>query len=417
MTAEIICVGTELLLGNVVNSNATFLSAELSALGINVFHHVVVGDNHLRLEEELKRALLRSDIIITTGGLGPTYDDMTKETAAKVMGLSMELNESVLENLKVAFCNASSEFTKNNESQAYFPKGSEIVPNDWGTAPSCIIREGSKMIILLPGPPREMKNIFNRYIRPMLQELSGEVIVSKFCRILGMGESTVETKLEELLKESVNPSVAPYAGDGEVMLRVTAKAKSVAEGEALCEPVVAKIIEELGECVYTTEKDNVETVLVDMLAERSLKIATCESCTGGAVAQRITSVAGSSKVFECGLVTYSDRIKQQVANIDASVLMRYGALSRECAADMARNVRILSGADIGIGVTGVAGMSDVKGVKSGTVYIAADSDKGTEIMEYTGMRINERDFNVRRFTSRAIDLARRTIIKQDLRGN
>ncbi len=404
MTAEILCVGTELLLGNVTNTNATFLSEKLSELGINVYRHTVVGDNSSRLEDALKSALSRSDIIVMTGGLGPTYDDMTKETAAAVMGLEMEFHEGILEGIKSRFSGGA--FPKNNERQAYFPKGATIIQNDWGTAPSCMIEKEGKSVIMLPGVPSEMKNIWNSYVTPLLAKMQDAVLVSRYCRIVGIGESALEERLYDLLKESINPTVAPYASSGECMLRVTARAETKEIAYDMTVPVVEKIRAELGDMLYGVDVENLEGVIVSMLSEANLKVSLCESCTGGMIASRITSVSGSSGVFECGIVSYSNGIKEGVVGVSHDTLGRHSAYSAATAIEMAEGVLRLSGSDISLSVTGIMGPNDLPEGEVGTVFCAVSGPIGTRVFELPKRRYADRETLRRLTTSRALDKLR-----------
>ncbi|HWP79544.1 MAG TPA: competence/damage-inducible protein A [Candidatus Acidoferrum sp.] len=404
MTAEIICVGTELLLGNVTNTNATFLSQKLSELGINVYHHSVVGDNHTRLSELLGTALTRSELIVITGGLGPTYDDMTKEAVAQCMGLELELHPDLLEDIKAKF--AGRDFPKNNERQAWFPKGAVILPNDWGTAPSCLIEKEGRTVIMLPGVPSEMKNIWNAYVTPQLQKRQEGILVSRYCRVIGVGESAMEERLEHLLKDSLNPTVAPYAGSGECMLRVTARAATQEEAFALTEPAVAAIKAKLGDCLYGVDVDSVEQVVFDLLKKAGLTAALCESCTGGLIAARITAIPGSSDVFECGLVTYSNRIKTAVAGVPEKTLAAHTAVSAETAAAMAEGALKVSGAGVALSVTGVMGPDDLPEGPVGTVYCGVAGPLGTRTVKLPMRQSRDRAYLRNLTAGRAIDFLR-----------
>ncbi|HWQ50209.1 MAG TPA: competence/damage-inducible protein A [Terriglobales bacterium] len=404
MTAEIICVGTELLLGNVTNTNATFLSQKLSELGINVYHHSVVGDNHARLSELLGTALTRSELIVITGGLGPTYDDMTKEAVAQCMGLELELHPALLEDIKAKF--AGRDFPKNNERQAWFPKGAVILPNDWGTAPSCLIEKEGRAVIMLPGVPSEMKNIWNAYVTPQLQERQEGILVSRYCRVIGVGESAMEERLEHLLKDSLNPTVAPYAGSGECMLRVTARAATKEEAFALTEPAVAAIKAELGDNLYGVDVDSVEQVVFDMLKKAGLTAALCESCTGGLIAARITAIPGSSDILECGLVTYSNRIKTAVAGVPEKTLADHTAVSAETAAAMAEGALKVSGAGVALSVTGVMGPDDLPEGPVGTVYCGVAGPLGTRTVKLPMRQSRDRAYLRNLTAGRAIDFLR-----------
>ena len=411
LSAEILCVGTELLLGNVTNTNATFLSQELSALGFNVYHHSVVGDNAQRLADAMELALGRSDLVITTGGLGPTYDDMTKQTVARALDLEMELHEDILRDLKERWERRGDVMPPNNEQQAWFPKGCTIIKNDWGIAPSCAVERGGKMVIMLPGPPRELKNIWNAYVAPLLAGKQDSVLVSRYCRVIGIGESALEERMPDLLKNSINPTVAPYAGGGEILLRVTAKAPTEAEAYAMTIPVVEQIAAECGENLYAVDKDSLEVVVCDLLRERGLRVATCESLTGGWLAKRITDVPGATDVFECGLVTYSNSMKHKLANVRQDTLDQYTAISAEAAAEMAEGTLAVSGADVAVALTGVAGPEDHPQGEPGTVYVGIAGPLGTRSWLLPMLRSRDRDYNRMGATGRALDALRRYLLE------
>ena len=284
MKAEILCVGTELLLGDIVNTNAVYLAKELAKLGINVYHQAVVGDNPERLKASLKEALSRCDLVITTGGLGPTCDDLTKETAAEVLGLPMEENAEELHHIKEYFQKINRTMTDNNRKQALIPKGAVILKNGFGTAPGILAENNGKFLALLPGPPREMRPMFDNELAPILKKYTGKTLVSRTIHIFNVGESSVESKLKDLMNSLENPTLAPYAKDGEVLLRVTAAAESTEKGYEMIEPVIEKVREIIGnEYIYGIDVGNLQTALVKALHEKNLKIATAESITGGLV--------------------------------------------------------------------------------------------------------------------------------------
>lgn len=380
MTAEILCVGTELLLGDIVNTNAVYLSKELAKLGINVFHQSVVGDNPQRLKDSLKEALSRCDLVITTGGLGPTCDDLTKETAAEVLGLPMEENPEELRHISEYFKKLRRTMTDNNRKQALIPKGAVILKNGFGTAPGILVENNGKILALLPGPPREMRPMFDNELSPILKKYTGKTLISRTVHIFNVGESAVESKLSELMNSLENPTLAPYAKDGEVLLRVTASAESSEQGYKMIEPIIEKIRAVIGdEYIYGLDVGNLQTALVRLLHEKNLKIATAESITGGLVSKRITEVSGSSEIFECGICSYSNNIKHKVLGVSQETLDTFTEYSAETALEMARGVRKISGADIGIATTGIAGPNggtDEKPV--GLVYVAVDSDNYSE---------------------------------------
>lgn len=381
MKAEILCVGTELLLGDIVNTNAVYLAKELAKLGINVYHQAVVGDNPERLKASLKEALSRCDLVITTGGLGPTCDDLTKETAAEVLKLPMEENAEELQHIKEYFKKINRTMTDNNRKQALIPKGAVILKNGFGTAPGILAENNGKFLALLPGPPREMRPMFDNELAPILKKYTGKTLVSRTIHIFNVGESSVESKLKDLMNSLENPTLAPYAKDGEVLLRVTAAAESTEKGYEMIEPVIEKVRETIGnEYIYGIDVGNLQTALVKALHEKNLKIATAESITGGLVSKRITEVSGSSEVFECGICSYSNNIKHSVLGVSQETLDTFTEYSAETALEMAKGFRRISGADIGISTTGIAGPNggtDEKPV--GLVYVAVDSDNYSDV--------------------------------------
>lgn len=391
-SAEILCIGTEILMGDIVNTNAAYIAKELTNLGITMYHQTVVGDNPQRLKDSLALAFSRSDIVITTGGLGPTYDDLSKETIASYFGRKLQMDEESLQSVIEFHEKLNIPMPENNKKQAMMPEGATIFPNPNGTAPGCAIEQDGKTAIMLPGPPREMAPMFDHYVVPFLLKDSGKVLLSHNLHFYGIGESLLETKLHALMEKSLNPTVAPYAKTGEVMVRVSAMAKDAAEAEQMMAPVIGEIKETAGEFLYGIDVGDLQTAAVRVLREKGLQAATAESCTGGYVSKRLTDVNGSSAVFECGVCTYSNRMKQQLLGVKESTLQKYSAVSPETAAEMAAGVRKISGADIGVAVTGNAGPEPSEGKPVGLVYIAVDSDWHKEVYE---MNINRRDENLR----------------------
>ncbi|MBZ4646256.1 MAG: competence/damage-inducible protein [Clostridia bacterium] len=355
MNAEIIAVGTELLLGQILNTNAQFLSVELSNLGIDVYFQTVVGDNQKRLEETLQTALKRADIVILTGGLGPTKDDLTKETIAQVLNLQLKLHQESLDKIKEFFAKMHRVMASNNEKQAFLPEGSIILPNNNGTAPGCIIEKDNNIVIMLPGPPKEMQPMFKEYVYPYLLKKSPYTIYSKVLRIFGIGESSLEEKLIDIFENQSNPTIAPYAKQGEVTLRITAKCESEEVAKGLIAPVEEQIRNRLGIMVYGIEEESLEEVTCKLLMEKNLTLATAESCTGGLLAEKITSTPGISKCFHTGVVTYSNESKVNLLGVSQDTLQQYGAVSCQTALEMAKGIRERSKADIGISITGIAG--------------------------------------------------------------
>lgn len=384
-SAEIISVGTELLLGDIVNTDAAFISKRLAALGIPQYHQSVVGDNSARLRELLKTALERSSLVILTGGLGPTYDDLTKETAAELMGRRLECHAESLERI-IARANAFGfKMTENNKKQALIPEGSTVFKNDFGTAPGMAIEdfENERIVILLPGPPRECEPLFRNEVEPYLKKFTESLILSHTINIFGIGESNVETILRDIMTSSTNPTLAPYAKDGEVQLRITASGKTEAECEALCAAMLECVrSSEVGKYIYGIDVESLESALVKRLRDTSKHIAAAESCTGGYVAKRITNVSGSSEVLDGSIVTYANRVKEQFVNVSRETLTEYGAVSSQTALEMARGVRKLFGADIGVSTTGIAGPGGGTPEKPvGTVFTAVSTEDFEEVRE------------------------------------
>jgi len=372
-TAEIIGVGTELLLGGTVNSDAQDVSRLLSELGINVFFHTVVGDNPERLKQAVEIAKGRADIIITTGGLGPTYDDLTKQTLAEAFGKKLVFNDEVANQIREFFSRRlpHMKMTDNNLRQAELPEGCVILHNGVGTAPGCAFEADGKHILMLPGPPRECRAMLKSGVTPYLLNLSESEIHSHNIHIFGLGESAVEEKLIDLMENLRNPTLAPYAKEGEVMLRLTAKAKSKQEANELMAPVLAQVQETLGDFVYGIDTESLENTVIRLLSERGLKLAAAESCTGGLLSKRLTDVPGASRVFSGGVVAYSPESKIEQLGVCPDLIEDKNAVSCEVALAMADSVRIRFGADIGIGITGIAGPdSDDSGLKPGVVFVS-----------------------------------------------
>jgi len=378
MKAEIFCVGTELLLGDVVNTNAAFLSRELATLGIFVYYHSVCGDNPERLKTCLDIALNRSDIIVMTGGLGPTYDDLTKETVAEKFGLNLKMHEESLDRIVGFYKRLGREMTENNKKQALMPEGAIVFRNDFGTAPALAIEKDGKTVIMLPGPPREMAPLFTNEVKPFLKKYSNSMLFSSNIHIFGIGESYVESKLRDMMEKFTNPTIAPYVNDGEVKIRVTANAKSEVLAKELIAPVIEQINSILGENIYGVDVPSLEFALVKTLTEKKLTIATSESCTGGLISKRITEIPGSSAVFGYGVCTYANEAKTKLLGVASETLEKFGAVSEETAKEMALGVLSLSGADIALSVTGIAGPDGGTAEKPvGLVYVGCACKNGT----------------------------------------
>ena len=378
-TAEIIAVGTELLLGNIANTNAQELSQALSSVGINVYWHTVVGDNPTRLAEAVDIARRRADVILTTGGLGPTYDDLTKQTVCAAFGLPLVFHPEILEGIRAYFeKNVHLTMPENNRPQAEFPDGAVIFPNSVGTAPGCAFQCDGVHVVMLPGPPFEMRTMLRDHALPYLRKLSEEVIVSHDIMTFGLGESPMEELLRERMTHMENPSLATYAKPSEVRLRATAKAPTAEAAEAMLRPVVDEVCALLGDVVYGVDVASLEAACSALLRERGMTLASAESCTGGQIAQRMTALPGASQVYRGGVVSYWTDMKADVLGVSREFLDRYGAVSEQTARAMAQGARRITGADAAVSVTGVAGPDpDERGNGVGLVFIGLDTPEGT----------------------------------------
>lgn len=378
-TAEIIAVGTELLLGNIANTNAQEISQALSALGINVYWHTTVGDNPGRVREAVELARHRADILITTGGLGPTYDDLTKQTICAAFGRELVLHPDIVEQIRAVYeSRLHTSMPDNNIRQAELPVDCVIFDNLVGTAPGCAFEESGVHVLMLPGPPFEMRTMLERWAVPYLRKLSKDAIVSHDIMTFGMGESRLEELLLDKMEHMANPTLATYAKPSEVRLRATAKAESVAAAEALLSPIVADVTAFLGDIVYGVDVKGLEWACVSALKERGLTLATAESCTGGQLAARLTAIPGVSSVYRGGVVSYWTQMKADVLGVPADLLETYGAVSEQTARAMAEGACRITGAQLGVSVTGVAGPDpDERGVKVGVVYVGLSTPDGT----------------------------------------
>lgn len=355
MKAEIIAIGTEILLGDIINSNAQYLAQELAALGIDMYYQQVVGDNEIRVMHAFDEAYSRSDIIITTGGLGPTDDDITKEVAAKYFNKELIKDENSTKKIEDYFKFRERAMTQNNLKQGLIPEGATVINNNNGTAPGVIIEDDNKIMIILPGPPKEMKPMFEESVKPYLQEKSDSILVSRVVKILGIGESAVAEEIKDLIDAQTNPTIAPYAKDVGVMLRITAKAETKDEALKLIEPIEEEIKNRLGDNVYATEDINIEEVVARLLIEKKLTISTAESCTGGMIASYLINYPGISEVFLEGAVTYSNEAKHNRLGVNNDILNKYGAVSEETAREMAIGIAKTANTDVSIVTTGIAG--------------------------------------------------------------
>lgn len=416
MTAEIICVGTELLLGNIVNTNAAFLSEKLAYLGINCYFQTVVGDNRDRLLSVINTALSRADILIFSGGLGPTEDDLTKETVAEALGKKLIRDKWAEQEIADYFALRGRIPTDNNWKQADVIEGCEILYNKNGTAPGIFVSEGEKTVILLPGPPLELKSMFTDSVMPKLQQKCGQVFYSQTVKIVGPGESSVETQILDMLDTQDNPTIAPYAKTGEVHLRVTARAKDEKEAREKTAPVVEELYRRFGNTVYTTDADEtLEMALTKLLMKKKYTMTTAESCTGGMIAARMVNAPGVSAVLKSGFITYANEAKEELLGVSHDTLEKYGAVSRETAEEMAEGAAKAAHTDAAVAVTGIAGPDGgTKEKPVGLVYIGVNVRGNVEVREYhfSGSRQKIRES----VTAAALTFLREKLLASEERG-
>ncbi len=410
MKAEIITVGTEILLGDIVNTNSQFLAKELASIGVEVYYQETVGDNETRLLNLLEEAFKRSDIVITTGGLGPTNDDITKEIAAKYFNQELVFYSDIWENIKSYFEKLGLKPTENNKKQAYFPKDCIIVDNPNGTAPGVILKKENKMIILLPGPPKEMIPMFNNSVKSYLQSLTDYKLVSKTLRFIGIGESELEEKLIDIINSQSNPTIAPYAKENEVTLRITAKSKDDEKANDLIKSIEDKIKDRVGKYIYGYDDTTLEETVAKLLVKNNMTIAVSESCTGGMVSSKLIDYPGISQSFIEGCVTYSNEAKMNRLGVKKETLDKYGAVSSETAIEMAVGIAKNLNTNIGLSTTGVAGPgggTDEKPV--GLVYIGIyiNGDVKVKKCNFSGSRDKIRS----RATNEALNLLRLELLK------
>lgn len=413
MIVELISVGTEILLGNIVNTNAAFLSEKCAALGLSVYYQVSVGDNPERLYNTIKTAYDRSDIVITTGGLGPTNDDITKKVVSDVMGKKLYMNENVKNDITEYLKNGPYDFIpESNYSQAYVPEGAIVLKNSNGTAPGIIIENEEKVIIMLPGPPKELKLLFEEQVVPYLQKKTDCVICSKIVKLAGIGESQAAEIIKDLLDNQTNPTIAPYAKLAEVHLRITSKAENEEIGYKMMEPVISELSKRFGNKIFTmNENVTLEAAVVDLLIENNLTLTTIESCTGGKIASKLINVSGVSQVYEKGFVTYSDAAKCELVGVDMSVIEEYGVVSEQTAREMAINGAKTAGTSAALSVTGVAGpLGGTEEIPVGTVYIGCYLDGNVSVTKYqiSGNRENVRE----NAAKRALNILRLAILNK-----
>ena len=405
MRTEIIAVGTELLLGEIVNTDAPMIAQGLAELGIGVYFQTVCGDNPDRLKSVLEVAKQRADLIITTGGLGPTADDLTKETIAAAFGKGLVRDEESMARLREHFKGRT--MTKNNEKQADVPEGCTVFQNDWGTAPACAFEGEGCLVIMLPGPPRECTPLFREKVMPFLEKRRGGALCSRYVKVFGMGESEMASRLSRQMDTWENPTAAPYAKEGECLVRITAMGKNREEAFAMTEPAVREVRQVLGDVVYGVDVDSLEQVVVQEMTARGLTLATAESCTGGLMGKRITDVPGASACYLGGVVSYHNEVKENLLGVRHETLISKGAVSEDTACQMAEGVRKALGADIGISTTGVAGPGGGTPEKPvGLIYVGISTGDKTWAVRI--LRPRQSRENLRRLaSSTAFDLVRR----------
>lgn len=411
MTVELICVGTELLLGSIVNTNAAFLAEKCAGLGLSCYFQTVVGDNEKRLSGVLETALERSDIVILSGGLGPTEDDLTKEVAAKVCGKKLVLHEPSRQAILQFFEKKGTEPTDNNWKQAMLPEGCIVLDNPNGTAPGVIIETKKNKVVLLPGPPNELCPMFESGVRPYLEGLTNQIICSQTVKVCGIGESRAETMVKDLIDAQTNPTIATYAKTGEVHIRVTAGAENPKTAAKLIKPIVKELKRRFENAIYTTDEETtLESAVVELLRANGLTATCAESCTGGLLSARLVNVPGVSEIYKSGLVTYSNKAKRKLLGVKKATLQKYGAVSEQTAEEMAKGAATLTKADVAVAVTGIAGPDGgTKEKPVGTVYIACAVKGKTVVKKYqfSGNRSKVREATV----SEALVLMRSCILE------
>lgn len=389
MITELISVGTEILLGNIVNTNSAYLSEMCARLGLSLYYQTVVGDNKERMDQTIRLALERSDVVILTGGLGPTEDDLTKEVTAKIMGMRLQEDAHTRKRItryveSYAKNNPDRKITENNWKQTMVPEGAIVLDNANGTAPGLILEKENKIAILLPGPPNEMKPMFEEQVYPYLRGKQTHIFYSQMVKICDLGESQVAAEIQDLIESQTNPTIAPYAKTGEVHLRITARASDEKEGKKLVKPLLHELKKRFGAHIYTTEEaKTLEEAVVDLLKEHKMRLSLVESCTGGALAARIVNVPGASEIFGAGFVTYSNKAKRKMVQVKKSTLKTVGAVSERCACEMARGGCSMTGADVCLSVTGIAGPGGGTEEKPvGTVFMGCCCRGETTVREF-----------------------------------
>jgi len=408
LKAEIIAVGTELLLGQIPNVNAQIISKALQEIGIDVYYHTCVGDNQDRLSDVFKTSFARSDIIILTGGLGPTKDDLTKETVSNFLNIPLKADKHSLDKMKSFFAHRGRPIAENNYKQALIPEGAYAIENKNGTAPGVLLNNNGKIIVMLPGPPAEMEPMFKEVVIPYLSKMCNATIFSRVLKFYGIGESDLEEKLKDLISQQTNPTIAPLAKMGEVTVRLTAKAKNRIEAQKIIKPVEDEIIKRIGSFLYGFDDDSIEKIVAQLLFNSNKTISIAESCTGGLTAHKLTNIPGISQQFDRGIVSYSNRAKHELLQVKLDTIRKYGAVSEQTAEEMARGIRLSSGSDIGVSITGIAGPDGGTHEKPvGLVYIGYSDSKTTYVEQhfFNGNRIVIKE----RSASSALHLVRKMI--------
>lgn len=409
MNAEIISVGTEILMGSTINTDAAEISKKLNELGINVYWHTVVGDNPQRLSESVEIAKKRAGLIVTSGGLGPTCDDLTKQTLAKAFGLELIHNEEAERRLRERFKDYAKQMPENNLQQVYLPEGCKVFYNDNGTAPGCAFEAEGVTVMMLPGPPRELVPMLEDYGVPYLKQFSDEQILSHTVCTFGRGESDIESKLRDYMTSHSNPTLAPYAKFAEVQLRVTAKAKSRNEAEKMMQPVLQMLQDTLGDVIYGIDVETLENCVVSLLKEQGKTIAVAESCTGGLIAKRLTDISGSSEVFLGGVTAYTDGAKTKFLGIPEGFILEHDVVSAKVAAALAERVRKTLGSDFGLGVTGLAGPNGDGINPVGTIFVALSTQNKSYVRSLSLGGRSSRERNRVTAANHALDMARRSL--------
>ncbi len=412
MNCSLISVGTELLFGQIINTNTVYLSQKINLLGINVLYHNTVGDNPTRLKETLEYVLEKSELIIITGGLGPTQDDLTKEIVAEVLEEPLTIHKPSYERLEMFFKGIGKKMTDNNIKQAYLPEGSMVLQNDVGTAPGFALSKNGKIVICMPGPPREMKHMYNQYVDKYLREKSSHVIHSRMLRFFGIGESSLETELLDLISDQTDPTLATYAKEGEVSLRITSKRTNQEEAEKAVEETIDKVKNRLGTHIYSDNDEELIEVVANKLMKHHIGISSAESCTGGLFAAKLTEIPGISSVFERGFVTYSYRAKMEELDVKKETLDRYGAVSEKTAIEMVKGLKNNTNSELCLAVTGIAGPGGATEEKPvGLVYIAMAFNDEITCQEFR-LRKTDRNWNRQYTVLLMLDMINKAIDKK-----